>query len=74
MHRLSSPSIIHENPAPLHVSPGGLSGLLLGVKRGVLGFVVLPLASLLEMSARMADSVRRAVAGGSSLAWVRPPR
>lgn len=56
------------------VRAGGLAGFVQGLKRGILGFVVIPLASLLEMSARMADSIRRAVAGTSSLAWVRPPR
>lgn len=44
------------------------------LQRGALGLLVLPLASLLEMSARMADSIRRAVAGASSLGWARPPR
>ena len=52
----------------------GLNGFAAGLKRGALGFVVLPLASLLEMSSRMADSIRRAVAGSSNVGWVRPPR
>eukprot|EP00887_Chlorella_sp_A99_P007395 scaffold2.g7395.t1 len=52
----------------------GLRGLVQGLARGALGFVVLPLASLLEMSARMAQSIRRAVAGASGVGWVRPPR
>ena len=52
----------------------GVLGLLRGVRRGALGFVVLPLVALLEMSARAADSVRRAVAGSSNVGWVRPPR
>ena len=44
------------------------------MKRGVVGVVVLPLASLLETAARTAESVRSAVAGASSAGWVRPPR
>lgn len=53
---------------------GGLLGLVRGLQRGALGAVALPLASLLEMSARFADSVRRAVAGSSNVGWLRPPR
>ena len=44
------------------------------MKRGALGVFVLPLASLLEMLASIADSIRRAVAGSSNVGWVRPPR
>lgn len=68
-----SPLPAHPLPPP-RLNAGGLAGFAHGVKRGVLGFVVIPLASLLEMSARMADSIRRAVAGTSCLSWVRPPR
>lgn len=53
---------------------GGLLGLLGGIRRGAIGVVVLPLASLLEMLASTADSIRRAVAGSSNVGWVRPPR
>jgi hypothetical protein len=53
---------------------GGVPGLLRGARRGALGAVALPLASLLEMSARLADSIRRGVAGSSGLGWLRPPR
>lgn len=53
---------------------GGLWGLLAGIKRGAIGVVVLPLASLLEMLAGASDSIRRAVAGSSNVGWVRPPR
>ena len=56
------------------VEEGGLAGLFRGLQRGALGAVALPLAVLLEMSARFADSVRRAVAGSSNLGWLRPPR
>jgi hypothetical protein len=52
----------------------GFVGLLGGMKRGAIGLVVLPLASLLEMCASTADSIRRAVAGSSNVGWVRPPR
>ena len=54
--------------------PGGFLGLLGGIKRGAIGVVVLPLVSLLEMSASTADSICRAVAGSSNVGWVRPPR
>ncbi len=56
------------------VEEAGLVGLLKGLQRGALRAVALPLAVLLEMSARFADSVRRAVAGSSNLGWLRPPR
>ncbi len=56
------------------VEEGGLPGLLRGMQRGALGAVALPLAVILEMAARFADSVRRAVAGSSNLGWLRPPR
>ncbi len=56
------------------VEEAGLVGLIKGIQRGVLRAVALPLAVLLEMSARFADSVRRAVAGSSNLGWLRPPR
>lgn len=52
----------------------GFAGLFKGLRRGALGAVALPLASFLEMSARTADSIRRAVAGSSNLGWMRPPR
>ena len=56
------------------VEEAGLVGLVKGLQRGALRAVALPLAVLLEMSARFADSVRRAVAGSSNLGWLRPPR
>lgn len=62
-------------PLPAHVPcAGGLWGLLAGIKRGAIGVVVLPLASLLDMLAGASDSIRRAVAGSSNVGWVRPPR
>lgn len=53
---------------------GGFRGLLQGARRGALGLVVLPVVAVLEMSARLADSVRRAVAGSNNVGWARPPR
>ena len=53
---------------------GGVRGLLRGLRAGVVGAFVIPLASLLEMFAHTADSVRRSVAGSSSVGWLRPPR
>ena len=52
----------------------GLAGLARGLQRGALGLVVLPVASLLETSAHVAHSIRRAVAGTSGVGWSRPPR
>lgn len=52
----------------------GLKGLLYGAKLGLLGAVAIPLATLLEMVTHMADSVRHAVAGATSVGWLRPPR
>lgn len=56
------------------VEEAGIVGFIKGLQRGALRAVALPLAVLLEMSARFADSVRRAVAGSSNLGWLRPPR
>lgn len=56
------------------VEESGLGGLVRGMQRGAFRAVALPLAALLEMIARFADSVRRAVAGSSNLGWLRPPR
>jgi hypothetical protein len=53
---------------------GGLAGLASGIRRGALGLVILPLASLLGSMAELAESVRRAVAGTNSIGWARPPR
>jgi len=52
----------------------GLAGLASGVRRGALGLVILPLASVLGSMAELAESVRRAVAGTNSIGWARPPR
>ncbi|KAG7670791.1 hypothetical protein KSW81_004224 [Nannochloris sp. 'desiccata'] len=56
------------------VEEAGIVGFIRGLQRGALRAVALPLAVVLEMSARFADSVRRAVAGSSNLGWLRPPR
>ena len=82
LHNLPPP-VTSFVPPPTSVSPlpyfpplpaDGFLGLLGGMKRGAIGLVVLPLASLLEMCASTADSIRRAVAGSSNVGWVRPPR
>lgn len=76
LHTLLDCLTLSHIASPLLPSPhaGGLLGLLGGMRRGVIGVVVLPLASLLEMLASTADSIRRAVAGSSNVGWVRPPR
>ena len=57
------------------VDEGGLPGLVRGTARGVSGVGVRPLAAALDLSARMADSVRNAGSGGPTVrARLRPPR
>ena len=56
------------------VEEEGIRGLVTGLQKGSFKAVALPLAALLEMIARFADSVRRAVAGSNNLGWLRPPR
>eukprot|EP00884_Botryococcus_braunii_P001070 jgi/Botrbrau1/10964/Bobra.0383s0018.1 len=54
---------------------GGLVGLLRGTVRGALGALLRPTASLLDMSSRVADSLRLAVMGPRHMASrLRPPR
>ncbi len=53
----------------------GLQGLARGLVRGLLGAMVRPLSSVLSTCAKLTDSIRRAVAGGSHLVTLeRPPR
>lgn len=54
---------------------GGLLGLLHGTLRGAVGALVRPTASLLDMSNRVADSLRLAIMGPRPTAGrIRPPR
>ena len=53
----------------------GASGLIAGAYRGLMGALVKPLASLLETSASVAESIRTVVVGAPEVVpRVRPPR
>ena len=65
----------HSVPLQRGADEGGVAGFLTGTYRGLVGALVRPLASLLETSAKVADSIRNVVMGPpATVPRVRPPR